>query len=858
MTTVLALLRERSRGRRPQSGFSLIAVLTAIAVFSIIVVALLSLLFTDVGFRSVTREAAASSRAVDGALEAATSQLAGAGVTGSFGDSCRWTGVGSAVLPIDVDGTSVSVECSFLEPDVNGPPVPIATGRAVTLTGSYSTVVPRLVQQLDTQIAAFNAQIAATTDPIARWGLEQQRNLLQNVKDQLVAAAASGWGLIHVANQALRVLGDVAVARGAGALNPAAQGALSIQGRYRQGTIGWLGNVDAGPWYAPSLVRTTPCGALVRNQNVPLNVSLGWFRYFPELWIDAELGPNWALPSRLDQGNPRLSTCGNPTDTFFADPFGSPSARSAPTWSGGEQRHALPATCAPNAAGVVTFSPGIYDSDATDVLNRWFRGEGCGDVTFWFPPGDYYFDVIGGDIMDGSLGALRFDNPNARWVFGAPRGWDPAVAQPDASNFPAACATGSRDLGANEGVTVTLSGRTTLAHVRGLVAMCARRLANGDQVVLVEQQTPAAGATVKWAAEPSTAATSPPLYTEGPPFSNPSRATATVAGARPPQFPPRGDAYDASEAGSAGSPPVASVSCGNSCDPQLVLGGFGHSGSLPPSGEVSGMTLHLRGRANVRVSKDPAVFPLDPNYQCPPDGCSGTTVLVDHGGGAPCVVTVPDVLDGERDAFVISSIDLSSCVGPGRVDDSGQVDDLTITVQPKLRCVEYHLPGPEGGVEPICHPMDQMTFEIDYAWIDVDLEGVGEPAALSAQVDVAAGDPARRNSITFFGPVHVPHTDVEVQWRGSAWAMPIFAGGVVARGLASWTVLNGTAGVLASPDVEIGQDRVLLRARRHPGRLAGSAVVSLETPLVGPAGRRIEDWALCSADWDAHPEGCPG
>jgi hypothetical protein len=296
------------------------------------------------------------------------------------------------------------------------------------------------------------------------------------------------------------------------------------------------------------------------------------------------------------------------------------------------------------------------------------------------------------------------------------------------------------------------------------------------------------------------------------------------------------------------------VSCGSSCDPQLVLDGFGHSGSLPHSGAVNGLALHLRGRANLRVSKDPAQFPLDPGYRCPADGCSGTTVTVDYGGASSCVVQVPDVLGGDRDGFVTASIDLSSCVGPGQLEDAAQLPAAKVTVQPKLRCVEFQLPGPEGGVDPICDATDPMTFDVDYAWLDAQVVGVGEPSALSSQVDVSRTDPARRNSITFFGPVHLPHTDVEVQWRGGAWSMPVFAGGVVARGLASWSVQTGTTGTLASTDVDIGQRRVLLRAHRQGAtdRLSGSAIV-----LVEGSSRRIEDWALCAEGWASHPQGCP-
>jgi len=219
---------------------------------------------------------------------------------------------------------------------------------------------------------------------------------------------------------------------------------------------------------------------------------------------------------------------------------------------------------------------------------------------------------------------------------------------------------------------------------------------------------------------------------------------------------------------------------------------------------------------------------------------------------------VPDVLAGDRGAYVTRTVDLSSCVGSGRLADASQLRSAKVTVQPKLRCVEFHAAGPEGGVEPICHPADPMTFDVDYAWLDADVEGVGEPSALSSQVDIAPADPAHRNSITFFGPVHLPYTDVEVQWRGGRWSMPVFAGGVVARGLASWSVDPGTVGVLASPDVDIGQTRVLLRARRSgsSGPLAGSAIVRVDAPLVGAGSRRVEDWALCSEEWATSTSGC--
>ncbi len=150
-------------------------------------------------------------------------------------------------------------------------------------------------------------------------------------------------------------------------------------------------------------------------------------------------------------------------------------------------KQVLPSSCtaATNATpgwrtkvnGVVRLRAGSYDAAATAILNNWFSG-GCQNTTFWFEPGDYWFDVA----APGSS-ALLFNDHTSDWVFGAPNLSVGVWANgPSGTNFENA--PGGRPVKAafprvcdadQQGANITLSSRTGLQHSAGRVAICGPR-----------------------------------------------------------------------------------------------------------------------------------------------------------------------------------------------------------------------------------------------------------------------------------------------------------------------------------------------------------------------------------------------
>ncbi len=777
----------RRRHRHDDGGFALMAVLAAIGTFSIIVVALLSLLLSDMRVKALARDVGAVQRAVDGALEAAVNQVRMSdGSMGVLGQPCD--PVGAAGDPsVVIDGHRVEVECTPLPPAGSTPPYPSSTGRALTLGGGYTGPV--------TALARIGIENGLNTDALLQFD-----NSLRS----------SAPGLVHVGGQPLQVVGDVAVRQWTAAYNQVGSPALRVRGRYAQGQLG-IGGGAGIDWFGSWIPLTPNCGIL--DPAFPL------------------------VPQPQMQVHASPMQCGNAADPAMADPY----AAVAPprNWSTLPAPQVVPATCP--AGAVVTLAPGHYDRVATETLNRWFNGSSCPTAsTFWFTPGDYYFDVSVGVGLD--RGALVFDNPNANWVFGAPRGWDPAAGPATAAQFPNACNT------TGGGVTVTLSGRSTLRHKQGLVAMCGTRTPDGSQRVMIEQQT--LGDQLRWAGEP-VAATSA-VVNGNPAFTNPNDATATSAAPVEPAFPnpPYGARYDGSEGAAAAQRRSATVACGAgvlACNPSITFTGFTNPDEPALGGDASNLRLMIRGVPNAYVSS-----PNEP-LLCPTGAigldCSATAVRLDFDGRS-CLLYQSDVARG------LYAFNLDPCRAQG-LTDATQLDGATVTVIPQLRKRN------EGFCDfwwfGTYYPCHGMEFSIDYVWLEAVINQPSAPSALSTLVNTTPPNGTPGNAIWFFGPVHAPRSEVEVNWQGGASLSPIFAGGLVARALASWpTSGNPSIGVIAAPDMRSSERTVLVRARID-GRLRGSAVVTVvDSDAAGAASQpgrlmSVDDWKLCNEPWPTTP-----
>jgi|GEM_PF-7116767 len=756
----------------------LVTVLAALGLTSLVIVALLAMSLSDVRIRGGAREQDRVDRAVDGALDVGINRLKTSpmGLLGRPGNCGELDGA-----EVPVDGVVASLEC---RPEPSGlPPVAGPGGVAVVTLGGFTGTLDDVIDN------RLDPLVSGIAGGLGSW--------LRSQFDQ-------GPGLAHYGQDPLRIAGDVRVRNSALGYRftgtPATAGpspAFQVFGRYDQGDFGPLGGIAFNLFGIP-LGTSPPCGLLI-----------------PGVIPGTEFGSGLAASDGLACGLGRA-------DDRFADPSPAPPA----TWSAAALRGGpvLPAAC-PRVGNVVTISPGAYGIAATRILNRWFAAGDCDDVTFWFPPGDYSFDAAG--LWGGERNSLMLADPTARWVFGAPRGWSAPGGAP-ASVFPAACDTSV------DGVSITLTPRTSIKHRIGLAAACGRRdPVTGDQLPLVYQEAGASGPTT-WAARPSTASSDlhPTIR-----FANPTAALDSAAPA-PVPAPSSGPAYPTGESTRA----FATTTCSTfACAPTLVLGGFSDPAFPAPYGPIVREAtfpfaprafLKIRGTANVTNQwfGSPAVrwvvYLGDGSTN--PDGTP-----------ARCTGELPNSIANQPETLVLTIPIGQECLTQAGLVDASQLEGARVEISYLFNSICSWFGCPT------------VTAGIDHAWLEVTSD---PSAALPAAMEVAV-DPANGTVMHYLGPVYVPRSLTEVRWRGSANQTPLFVGGLTTRALASGppdaASTNYRTGVLAAAGLSPAQRVVTLRAVVD-GRLRGSARVVISDGdsggLVLDPGRLLEvvDWQRCN------------
>lgn len=216
--------------------------------------------------------------------------------------------------------------------------------------------------------------------------------------------------LVHRGDDALAFTADVVVRRGAAARSTAAEGpGIHATGQYAQGdTVGGGG-----------------CGPLAPGGGDP----------------GAEVHDRDQEP---ECGSSEAATLTPRTGTLF----------------GPGEETALEVADVPGCSGLVRLQPGRYNAVATSQLNE-LLGGGCSGATFWFEPGRYYFDVSDPNASEEERHALVIDDASIRLIFGEPAGGDALSAE-----FPRACDP------TVPGASLQLSGRTSILHRAGRVAIC--------------------------------------------------------------------------------------------------------------------------------------------------------------------------------------------------------------------------------------------------------------------------------------------------------------------------------------------------------------------------------------------------
>ncbi|MFN8050424.1 MAG: hypothetical protein U0Q22_03220 [Acidimicrobiales bacterium] len=763
-----------------QHGYILLATLVAIGAFSLVVLALLDSVNTDTATTSGFDTTARVRRAADGALQLAADKLK---VTPAAQLSATDPCAGLTATSLSIEGRDVAVTCSPVGGGVPMLPASPPNTPVLTLLGNYDGTLPQGVTN-------------PMSGAMSQW--------VSDASTALSQAILNGPGLIHSAGEGLRIVGDAKVRQSTlAAVLPASYPAVDVTGTYQQGDLGPLGGANL------LFFTTPPCGLLSDNPS----------SYESGLRVRASGGPTCYAGAR-----------------DLVTPAAGPSVTAPASWTTSDVA-AHPATMptCPAGAKLVTFSPGAYNYVQVATMNAWFQNGNCDNVTFWFRPGDYYFDAAGSFGDD--VSSLIFNDSTSNWVFGAPQGWaspDPAPA----SAFPEACDRGQ------QGVSLTLSSRTALKHKAGRVAVCGRR-SGGTDLPAIYQQAGASNQT--WMGEPNATAAPPAsagLVTFSPATVN--NITASIVDPSPPAggYPALGNAYDTSEAQRQSA--TIAQNCTVFCAVGVKLSGFSEPNELAPPGNLSSAVVYVRGTAYAK----PATYDV---LSGNPTGTETQVVVnFNDGSGGSCSVQVGEVPRSMTTPFAIDLLTnaphtVNSCRGV--LHSATQLDNATITM--------YFGIVPNDATNChwvlifyVCDTPSYATINVDYVWVQTTTAKVAAaPYATVVQPDVGT-------SMNVYGPVYVPNSQIEVRWQGAVNSEPLFVGGIVARGLYSLGTAGSHVGVLTSKTLAPGSRHVLLRAVTG-GNLVGTATVLVnDTDTAGLAqdpGREltVEDWQYCKKDASA-------
>lgn len=499
------LLDPRSRRAAPQSGFALLIVLSIMALFSLLIVAVLSQTSVATNLTAQQIAQARADRTADGGLEAAINQVRRHDPFNPPNqDVCDPVRPGGDPYEVEVDGMAAEVYCSIpdasdggdlevlipTEPDTGrtrlvGHPaedrayLPAGLGSGDPLPAAWNVACPVLTPRDQADQRDWQEDCVPWGDALdVVWlgpsdvdgGVGYGASYMQNTVVNGLTP-----NLVHSAPEPLRFGGDVEVRGGvAAALNPARGSgpAINVGGEYRQGRAG-----SNFPGY------TVPDECSFFS---PLWGVLAGRSNFVEPQPDATVHDISGGPDCLDPDAAALRDRPGPgvTDASLAAPA---------TWSTSDFANrdgvavypAVPSCSTPTT----DLLPGVYPAAAMQQLNSLI--DGC-NATLNFQPGDYWF---GGDLV--------IDNPEVKMVFGAQDGWEPQNGATEANfNSGYAC---SPDV---DGVSITLRDRATIQHTAGRVAICNRETGS-DTVIHQVAEAPSewivpqaawAGAATDWSA----------------------------------------------------------------------------------------------------------------------------------------------------------------------------------------------------------------------------------------------------------------------------------------------------------------------------------------------------------------------
>lgn len=458
-----------------QDGFVLIITLTVMLVCMVIVTALLTLTVDTQHIEDTGRNRERQVRAAEGALDVAINKVRNSQTVAA---PLPW----QPGLPLNANAAERIGNCDALVPDlleVDGHPTRVNC----TNQGSFPATPPA-VGSPDQWIPADNGgpSLRLVGEPYERDFVDQSSLPPAGVLPSGQPATPlrdSPASLLHTGAAPLRVVGGLEARHSVVAVRnpptatlegpsadaePEAYGqGVEVTGYARQGGEGMYTNTTGNQG----------CGIASPENNWGVQSTT----------VTADSDPTLVNTDPDDLENPDYVlvnefVCG---DEALAGGAGGALPPGSGDWINADvvaTRQTLPANCtALKQNGVVTLGGGAYDAAATAILNNWFTG-GCTNTTFYFPPGDYWFDVYSPAAVPDRRTTLNFDDRTSDWVFGAPLlepGAWPAGGgalpggRPVPSGFPRVCDPDQ------QGANITLSARTGWWHNQGRVAICGPR-----------------------------------------------------------------------------------------------------------------------------------------------------------------------------------------------------------------------------------------------------------------------------------------------------------------------------------------------------------------------------------------------
>lgn len=437
---VKTLIRSRWLRSSDEGGYVLAVVLGLLLTVSLIAAVLLSSTMNSTALIGIQNINSRQERAANGVLEAAINQIR-MDPTGTLGSE---NPCDPGVTTVDVGPVAASVECESVPSDPHAPDV------ATTISGASN--------RLTVVGSSYGGDVPWTNDCLVGGGGVDAGPGCFPWKDAMgpanfgtykSAVDASSPSFVHSGPDPFKVTGSMSVKAGSAVVrNPTSSGpGLEVGGAYIQGASGLLSSVGGGqcgllgmthPWNLPATRVMDGTGGPECGNSTAAALGPSSGLDAPALQFSATPNQNAWMPS---------GTAGIPGGSTLSPVAAR--ARTVPACSG----------------QVLQFEPGSYNEVETAKLNAyWASGTdgNCDGRTFWFKPGDYWFDSANAD------NSITINDPAAKIIFGALTRGGIASGGATPSDFPNACDP------SQAGVSITMSPRTSWRHLDGRVAICDR------------------------------------------------------------------------------------------------------------------------------------------------------------------------------------------------------------------------------------------------------------------------------------------------------------------------------------------------------------------------------------------------